>query len=174
MLSMTTHQRSRDLTKYFQPLLQQKGRGAALVQRALFTQKKKAAELKEVTAEIIDEVLFDMKLQDSAAQARKRSSSPLHAAQYRINVARLASIGDTGLLLELQSCRKLDPKQPLQQEWPEKDFDVILHEDGHGWRSIHYLEPTMQTWNLDMSHPIIHTVWTLYRSVGIYVDLSTV
>lgn len=165
MLSMAT----RDLTKYFQPLQHGRGR-SALVQRALFTQKKKAAPLKEVTAEMIDEVLFDMKLEDSAAKAGSR---PIHAERYRIHVAKLESVGGLGLLLELQSGRKAS--EPLQQEWPtaeHKTFDVVLHEDCHGWRTIEYIEPDMRTWNLDMSHPMIHSVWTLYRLVGIYVDLA--
>lgn len=169
MLSMTT----RDLTKYFQPLTQPQQRGrSVLTQRALFTrQKKKTVEVKEVTAEMIDEVLFDIKLDDSSAKAPPR---PIHAERYRISVVKLESVGGLGLLLELQSGRKSSEK--LQWEWPtdQKDFDVVLHEDCHGWRTIQYVEPAMQTWNLDMSHPMIHSVWTLYRLVGIYVDMSTV
>lgn len=173
MLSMTTT-KTRDLTKYFQPLLTQPQQGSRsiLTQRALFMRQKqkKTVEVKEVTAEMIDEVIFDIKMDDSSAKAPPR---PIHAERYRISVAKLESVGGLGLLLELQSGRK--SSETLQQEWPEtKHFDVVLHEDCHGWRTIQYVEPTMQAWNLNMSHPMIHSVWTLYRLVGIYVDMSTV
>jgi hypothetical protein len=162
----------RDLSAYFQPI-QDGRRRSALVQRALFTKQRKVIEeVKEVTADVIHEVLFDIKLEDSSEKARRRHPPPLHAAQYRINVAKLESIGGLGLLLELQGGRQ--HSDALQPEWPATDFfDVILHEDDHGWRTIKYVDEAMQAWSLDMSHPMIHSVWTLYRCVGTYVDLSS-
>lgn len=129
--------------------------------REVRRQRKKARKLQEVTKKDVDDVI---------AQLRREDSIGYHERMI-VYTQELQDKGGIGLLHEMQNA--VPPRLQRENSWPDR-FEVDLFEDSDGVRRIEYCEPEMKTWNMDMSSPTIHSMFTLFRIVGIRARVMAV